>query len=181
MGGGCGDILESRIGTLHSHETGLITELPDTIIDRRTSCMDASTPVFRPNYRTRPRHFGYEWTPMPNAPPPLSPTLRTQLRPGPVDPQRVIPARVAQWQRDVYALRRSSAAQFKAQKCTFMQTKLGYIVGLAGLACDPVKLSAVRAWHNQTRLRRCANLLDLSDIITVSFTILLNCWNPLWH
>ena len=31
-----------------------------------------------------------------------------------------------------------------------MQTEvvfLGYIVGRSGLACDPVKISAVRAWH----------------------------------
>ena len=48
---------------------------------------------------------------IPNAPPPLSPTPRMQLKPSPVDPQRVIPARVAQLQSDVYALRRSSAAR----------------------------------------------------------------------
>ena len=41
--------------------------------------------------------------------------------------------------------------QFRiATESTFMQTEvafLGYIVGRAGLACDPVKLSAIRAWH----------------------------------
>ena len=37
--------------------------------------------------------------------------------------------------------------QLKAKKCTFIQTEvvfLGHIVGRTGLACDPVKLSAVR-------------------------------------
>ena len=40
--------------------------------------------------------------------------------------------------------------QLKAKKCTFMQTEvafLGHIVGCAGLACDPGKVLAVRAWH----------------------------------
>ena len=40
--------------------------------------------------------------------------------------------------------------QLKAKKCTFMQTEvafLGHIVGRAGLACDPEKISAVRNWH----------------------------------
>ena len=34
--------------------------------------------------------------------------------------------------------------------CTFMQTEvafLGHIVGWTGMACDPVKISAVWAWH----------------------------------
>ena len=38
----------------------------------------------------------------------------------------------------------------KAKKCTFMQTNvayLGHIVGRAGLACDPGKVSAIRAWY----------------------------------
>ena len=46
--------------------------------------------------------------------------------------------------------------QLKAKKCTFMQTEvgfLGHIVGRAGLACDPEKLSAVRDWHEPTRLK----------------------------
>ena len=34
----------------------------------------------------------------------------------------------------------------KAKKCTFMHI-LGHMVGRAGLACDPGKVSAVRAWH----------------------------------
>ena len=40
--------------------------------------------------------------------------------------------------------------QLKANKCTFMQTKvafLGHIVGRTGLACNPEKISAVRNWH----------------------------------
>ena len=40
--------------------------------------------------------------------------------------------------------------QLKAKKCTFMQTEvafLGHIVGRTGLACDPVKISAVGVWH----------------------------------
>ena len=40
--------------------------------------------------------------------------------------------------------------QLKAKKCTFMQTEvgfLGHIIGRTGLACDPGKVSAVRAWH----------------------------------
>ena len=44
----------------------------------------------------------------------------------------------------------------KAKKCTFMQTEvgfLGHIVGRTGLACDPKKLSAVREWHEPTRLK----------------------------
>ena len=46
--------------------------------------------------------------------------------------------------------------QLKAKKCTFMQTEvgfLGHIVGRAGLACDPNKLSAVRDWHEPTKLK----------------------------
>ena len=46
--------------------------------------------------------------------------------------------------------------QLKATKCTFMQTDvgfLGHIVGRTGLACDPMKLSAVRDWHEPTRLK----------------------------
>ena len=46
--------------------------------------------------------------------------------------------------------------QLKANKCTFMQTEvgfLGHIVGRAGLACDPDKLSAVRDWHEPTKLK----------------------------
>ena len=44
----------------------------------------------------------------------------------------------------------SFGLQLKTKKCTFMQTEvafLGHIVGRSGLACDPVKISAVRAWH----------------------------------
>ena len=40
--------------------------------------------------------------------------------------------------------------QLTAKKCILMQMEvalLGHIVGRAGLACHPVKLSAVRAWH----------------------------------
>ena len=40
--------------------------------------------------------------------------------------------------------------QLKAKKCTFMPMEvafLGHIVGRVGLACDPGKVSAVRAWH----------------------------------
>ena len=40
--------------------------------------------------------------------------------------------------------------QLKAKKCTFMQTEVafvGHIVGRAGLACDPGKVSAVQALH----------------------------------
>ena len=40
--------------------------------------------------------------------------------------------------------------QLKAKKCTFMQTEvafLGRIFGRAGIACDPGKVLAVRAWH----------------------------------
>ena len=46
--------------------------------------------------------------------------------------------------------------QLKAKKCTFMQTEvgfLGHIVGRSGLACDPNKLSAVRDWHEPTKLK----------------------------
>ena len=46
--------------------------------------------------------------------------------------------------------------QLKAKKCTFMQTEvgfLGHIVGRTGLACDPNKLSAVRDWHEPTKLK----------------------------
>ena len=44
----------------------------------------------------------------------------------------------------------SFGLQLKAKKCTFMQTEvafLGHVVGRAGLASDPKKLSAVRTWH----------------------------------
>ena len=46
--------------------------------------------------------------------------------------------------------------QLKANKCTFMQTKvgfLGHIVGRTGLACDPEKLSAVRNWHEPNKVK----------------------------
>ena len=44
----------------------------------------------------------------------------------------------------------SFCLQLKAKKCTFMQTEvalLGHVVGRAGLARDPEKLSAVHTWH----------------------------------
>ena len=42
----------------------------------------------------------------------------------------------------------SFGLQIKAKKCTFMQVAfLGHIVGRSGLACDLVKISAVRAWY----------------------------------
>ena len=55
-------------------------------------------------------------------------------------------------QRLVEVLERLSTfeLQLKAKKCTFMQIEvafLGHIVGRAGIACDPGKVSAVRAWH----------------------------------
>ena len=40
--------------------------------------------------------------------------------------------------------------QLNAKKCTFMQTEvafMGHIVGRTGLACEPAKNPAVRAWH----------------------------------
>ena len=49
----------------------------------------------------------------------------------------------------------------KAKKCTFMQTEvdfLGHFVSQAKLACDPVKLSAFRAWHapgSVKQMRQC--------------------------
>ena len=46
--------------------------------------------------------------------------------------------------------------QLKAKKCTFMQTEvvfLGHIVGRTGLACDPMKLSAVRNWHAPDKVK----------------------------
>ena len=46
--------------------------------------------------------------------------------------------------------------QLKAKKCTFMQTEvvfLGHIVGRTGLACDPVKLSAVRNWYAPDKVK----------------------------
>ena len=100
-------MLDSGIGTLHSQGTGPIMEtlLPDTIIYGGTSAIDASTPILRPDYRARPRPFGHEQTPIPDAPPPLSTLPRTPTGPGHVDPHQVIPAMVAQLQSDVHALR----------------------------------------------------------------------------
>ena len=46
--------------------------------------------------------------------------------------------------------------QLKAKKCTFMQTEvafLGHIVGRAGLACDPEKISVVRNWHAPDKVK----------------------------
>ena len=46
--------------------------------------------------------------------------------------------------------------QLKANKCTFMQTKvvfLGHIVGRTGLACDPAKLLAVWDWHAPDKVK----------------------------
>ena len=46
--------------------------------------------------------------------------------------------------------------QLKSKKCAFMQTEvmfLGHIVGRTGLACDPVKLSAVRNWHAPDKVK----------------------------
>ena len=56
---------------------------------------------------------------------------------------------LVRWKR--YSVRLSDfGLQLKAKKCTFMQTEvafLGHIVGRAGLACDPGKISVVWAWH----------------------------------
>ena len=52
--------------------------------------------------------------------------------------------------------------QLKAKKCTFMQTEvgfLGHIVSRTGLACDPEKLSAVRDWHEPTRVKGVGQLV----------------------
>ena len=46
--------------------------------------------------------------------------------------------------------------QLKANKCTFIQTKvvfLGHIVGRTGLACDPAKLAAVQNWHAPDKVK----------------------------
>ena len=46
--------------------------------------------------------------------------------------------------------------QLKAKKCTFMQTKIGFlgqIVGRTGLACDPEKLSVVWNWHEPNKVK----------------------------
>ena len=54
-------------------EPGPILEsfVPDTMIDRGTRGVDASTPILRPNYQARPRPFRHFWTLIPDAPPPL--------------------------------------------------------------------------------------------------------------
>ena len=90
--------------------------LPDTIIDSETRGVDASTPILRPNYRARPRQFRQYWTLIPDAPPPLSPTPRTQLGPGLVAPQQAAQlggplAIIAQLQRDVHMLKMASPVQ----------------------------------------------------------------------
>ena len=101
--------------TFDSHGTGPILEflLPDTIIDRETRGMDASTPILRPNYRARPRQFRQYWTLIPDAPPSLSPTPRTQPGPGLVGPQQATQltgplAIIAQLQSNVHMLKMAS-------------------------------------------------------------------------
>ena len=57
---------------------------------------------------------------------------------------------------EVLARLSDDGLQLKAKKCTFMQTKvgfLGHIVGRTGLACDPEKLSAVRNWHEPNQVK----------------------------
>ena len=57
----------------------------------------------------------------------------------------------------------SFGLQLKAKKCTFMQTEvafLGHVVDRAGLACNPDKLSAVRAWHPPDSVRQFVGSLD---------------------
>ena len=51
----------------------------------------------------------------------------------------------------------SFGLQLKAKKCTFMQTEvafLSHVVGRAGLACDPEKLSAVWTWHTPDSVKQ---------------------------
>ena len=51
----------------------------------------------------------------------------------------------------------SFGLQLKAKNCTFMQTEvafLGHVVGRAGLACDPEKLSAVHTWHTPDSVKQ---------------------------
>ena len=51
----------------------------------------------------------------------------------------------------------SFGLQLKAKKCTFMQTEvsfLGHVVGRAGLACNPDKLSAVLTWHTPDSVKQ---------------------------
>ena len=57
----------------------------------------------------------------------------------------------------VLELLNSFSLQLKAKKCTVMQTEvalLGHVVGRAGLACDPEKLSAVRTWHTPDSVKQ---------------------------
>ena len=112
-GGRSDDTLDSGMGTLRSHGTGPAMEslLPYTITgDRRNSGVNASTTISRKNYRTRLRLFGPYWTPIPDAPPMLSPTRRTQLGLRPVDPSPVVPVAgplsiIAQLQNDFHMLK----------------------------------------------------------------------------
>ena len=59
----------------------------------------------------------------------------------------------------------SFGLQLNAKKCTFMQTEvafLGHIVGCSRLACDPVKISAVRAWHESGSVKKGAIVYSLA-------------------
>ena len=51
----------------------------------------------------------------------------------------------------------SFGLQLKANKYLFIQIEvafLGHVVGRAGLACDPEKLSAVRTWHTPDSVKQ---------------------------
>ena len=104
--------LDSGMGTLQLRGTGLVlvSWLPDTIIDRGTMGVDASTPILWLNHRVRPRLFGYYLTPMPDAPPP---THRTQPGPDLVSQQQAVQstdlrAIIARLQSEIHTLTMAS-------------------------------------------------------------------------
>ena len=88
------DTPDSGMGTLQSQEAGPVPESlwPDTIIGRGIGGVDASTPILRTGYPSRPKQFEQKWSPMPDALPPRSLTLGAQPGLG-----RVAPQQATQW------------------------------------------------------------------------------------
>ena len=86
------------------------------MVGRGIRGVDASTPLFRPNYQARPRYFGNYLTPIHDKPPPSSPTPKTQTEPLQVGPQWVTPwtgplTVRAQLQSDIPKFKKGSPAQ----------------------------------------------------------------------
>ena len=88
--------------------------------------------------------------------PPVSRARTNRRGMQPAGGIRPCPPRVKNEHKDGEGKTHAIPLLVEAEKCTFMQTEvgfLGHIVGRTGLACDPAKLSAVRNRHAPDKVK----------------------------